>query len=281
MSIQTLPNDLGVTDRPIQIYDYHISNACIKNKVNLAKNVISFLVEGTKELITHDTTTTIGKANFLIIKSGNCLMSENLSSSNTYRSILLFFDNDILLRFMEKYKYSLYHQTTVKPYHICNYDHYLQNFVQSLCAINHYPQSVQQQLLPTKFEEVMIYLIHKKGVDFLYSLLDYQNNPASQLKNVVESNVMNNLTVQELAFLCNMSLSTFKRAFEKQYQTSPMKWFLAQRLAHSAFLLSSQQHRPSDIFRIVGFETLSSFIQAFKQAFGKTPKQFQAEKMNV
>ena len=72
-----------------------------------------------------------------------------------------------------------------------------------------------------------------------------------------------------------MSISSFKRTFEKHFHNSPSKWFQEKRLEHSAFLLKNKSERPSDIYQEIGYESLSNFIQAFKVKFGVTPKQYQ------
>ena len=92
---------------------------------------------------------------------------------------------------------------------------------------------------------------------------------------IVEMNKLNKLSVKELSFLSNMSVSTFKREFEKNFHSSPSRWFQEKRLDHSAYLLKNKSIRPSDIFEEIGYETLSNFIQAFKAKFGYTPKQYQ------
>jgi AraC-like DNA-binding protein len=73
-----------------------------------------------------------------------------------------------------------------------------------------------------------------------------------------------------------MSVSTFKREFEKHFRSTPSKWFQEKRLEHAAFLLKNNSKRPSDIFEEIGYETLSNFTQAFKLKFGLTPKQYQS-----
>ena len=122
----------------------------------------------------------------------------------------------------------------------------------------------------------MTYLTDKKGKAFLNGLLKNHDDKIIRLINVVENNTLNKLTLQELSFLCNMSLSTFKREFSKQYQMPPSKWFQEKRLEHAAFLLKNNSKRPSDIFEEIGYETLSNFTQAFKLKFGLTPKQYQS-----
>jgi AraC-like DNA-binding protein len=279
MDIQHLPNDLNIdTKSEVQIFDYQITNSSIKNKVMLNKNVFSFLLEGTKELITQDKATIINNDTFLLIKSGNCLMTENLSETNVYRSVLFFFNDDILLNLLQKNKLPKAVNPSSKPYEIFQYDDYIHHFVKSLIKIKEYNNSLQSSLLQTKFEEILTYLLHRNGPEFFNNILTYQDSQSRHFTAVIESNKLNNLTIQELSFLCNMSISTFKRNFEQHYQTSPIKWFQEKRLEYSAYLLSIKKKRPIDIYSQIGFESLSSFTQAFKVKYNTTPKQFQLEK---
>jgi AraC-like DNA-binding protein len=279
IDIHHLPNDLNIdTENEVQIFDYHITSSSIKNKVMLNRNAFSFLLEGTKELITQDKATTINNDAFLLIKSGNCLMTENLSETNTYRSILLFFDDEMLLKYSQKSKLPTTVNSSAKPYEIFQYDDYIHHFVKSLIKIKEYDNSLQRNLLQTKFEEILTYLIHINGSEFLNNILTYQDSHKRHFTDVIESNKLKNLTIQELSFLCNMSISTFKRNFEQHYQTSPIKWFQEKRLEYSAYLLSNKKKRPVDVYYEVGFESLSSFTQAFKVKYNTTPKQFQLSK---
>jgi AraC-like DNA-binding protein len=279
MNIQHLPNDLNIdTKSEVQIFDYQVASSSIKNKVMLTTNVFSFLLEGTKELITQDKATIINKDSFLLIKSGNCLMTENLSETNVYRSVLFFFDDAILLKLMQKNKLPKTINSSSKPYEIFQYDDYIYHFVMSLIKIKEYDNSFQNNLLQTKFEEILTYLLHRNGPEFLNNILSYQDSQSSRFTTVIENNKLNNLTIQELSFLCNMSISTFKRNFEQHYQTSPRRWFQEKRLEYSAYLLNIKKKRPIDIYSEIGFESLSSFTQAFKTKYNTTPKQFQLEK---
>ena len=136
-------------------------------------------------------------------------------------------------------------------------------------------QKRQKNLLQIKLEEILIYLIEKEGNDFLFSMLDHNDQQSHKLNSIVETHKLNKLSIKELAFLCNMSVSSFKREFTKQYGLSPIKWFQNQRLEHASILLTKENKRPSEIYSEVGYENLSSFIQAFKSKYGETPKQHQ------
>lgn len=282
MNITSLPEDLNLASHSsMQVFDYFVDNNYQRKKINLTKNTFSFLLEGTKEVITNDKSTIIGNSNFLVIKSGNCLMTETISTTNkTYRSILLFFTDELLLDFLEKNKLNSVPPPAGPSFHVCRYDNYINHYVESLQKINRLNTALQADLLKAKFEEIMIYLTQKEGYAFINSLLKSQDSKTLRLINIVENSKLKKLSLQELSFLCNMSLSTFKRAFYKQYQTAPVKWFQERRLEHSAFLLSTQKKRPIDLYEEAGYENLSNFIQAFKKKYGSTPKQFQLEKMN-
>jgi AraC-like DNA-binding protein len=64
----------------------------------------------------------------------------------------------------------------------------------------------------------MRYLINKYVIEFEFYLYYLISNVVSPFKKIVESNVHSNLKLEEIAFLCNMSLSTFKRHFTSEYK---------------------------------------------------------------
>ncbi|MGH1336861.1 MAG: helix-turn-helix domain-containing protein [Aureispira sp.] len=279
MEIKVLPKDLKIEEStPIQLYDYRRTEDLQKNKINLSKNTISFLRAGTKEVMGDDERVQIGNQNFVLMKAGNCLMTEKVSDTNWfYQSILLFFSNEEALHFLEKNKQHSLSPKKQQSFYIFEYDPFIQNFVDSLEQLLKLPKHIQTKILKHKFEEIMLYLIHQNTADFLNALVQNVNDRTSRLTNTVENNKYNKLKLEELAFLCNMSTSTFKRAFFKQYHQTPMKWFIEQRLNHTAFLLKTQKKRPNEVYEEAGYENFSNFVQAFKKKFGVTPKQYQIE----
>lgn len=95
------------------------------------------------------------------------------------------------------------------------------------------------------------------------------------VRQAVTSHIGRPIAVEELAFLCNMSLSTFKRRFAYLYGTSPSRWLLERRMEKAAVLLRQADRNVSELYDELGYENLSSFIQSFKQFYGVTPKQYQ------
>jgi AraC-like DNA-binding protein len=274
MKTITFPDELNLKDlQSIQIFEYQSARDIIKQQIILNQNTFSFLTEGNKEVVFDSSNLSINNSQFLIMKSGHCLMTEKLSHQKAYRSVLLFFSNDHLMKFIQKNEINIKQPVEFKSVFSFKKDEFIQGYLKSLLDISKFSKEIQNKLLFVKFEEIMIYLTLKYGTEFLCALIEKNNKSTQRLIQIVEANWMNKLTLKELAFLSNMSVSTFKREFEIHYAESPIKWFLNKRLAYAHHLLSNKIKSSTEIYLEVGYENLSSFIQAYKSKYGITPKQ--------
>jgi AraC-like DNA-binding protein len=278
MKIITLPDELNLnSSHSIEIYDYVNTQEISKQQIVLSKNTFSFLQDGTKEVFFDNSSQLINNSQFLLMKSGNSLMTEKFSNHKTmYRSVLFFFSNEAVYRFIRKFELNPLEGTSYSSTYSFDYDLFIVDFIKSILNISKLSKSIQKNILDAKFDEIMLYLIEINGVDFLYSLINNSDNKHRKFIQTIEKNKLNKLTIKELSFLSNMSVSSFKRTFEKYFHSSPSKWFQEKRLEHAAFLLKNKSERPSDIYQEIGYENLSNFIQAFKMKFGVTPKQYQS-----
>jgi len=275
MNIITLPNDLNLDgSTSIKIYDYHSSQAIARQQIVLNQYVFSFLMEGMKEVIFDDAIQGIDPSNFLLMKAGHCLMTEKLSKTSIYRSVLFFFSLEDIQRFVQKVELNPSTALEYQSIHTFPYDDFILRYVASLLDIVKLSTETQHRLLAVKFEEIMWYLVEAYGMDILHSLL-HHNDSTQKFTRTIESNKHHKLTIKELAFLCNMSVSTFKRTFEKHYAESPIQWFQNKRLDYARYLLYFEKKTATEIYLEIGYENLSSFIQAYKIKFGITPKQDQ------
>jgi hypothetical protein len=103
MNTIILPDDLSLENSQlVEVFDYSTSKHITKQQIILNQNIFSFLIEGTKEIFFDNSTLFINDSKFLVMKSGNCLMTEKLSGDSNYRSVVLFFKNEILSKFIRK-----------------------------------------------------------------------------------------------------------------------------------------------------------------------------------
>ncbi|MFC0780554.1 helix-turn-helix domain-containing protein [Flavobacterium sp. HJSW_4] len=275
MKTITLPEEMNLEkSQQVHVVGYSSSKDVSKQQIILNQNIISFLIEGTKEVIFDNEALSITPSKFIVMRSGNCLMTEKrVSEISLYKSVLLFFSNEMLHNFIRKMESERSESIESKSVYAFDYDDFLKRFVESLTDISNLSKAVQSKLLEVKFEEIMLYLTDKYGTDFLYSLTTNSDDAAQKFIRTIENSHLSKLTLKELAFLCNMSVSTFKREFEKYYSESPIKWFQNKRLEHAHYLLS-QEKSPSEVYFEAGYENLSSFSQAYKIKYGVTPKHY-------
>ncbi len=273
MKTITLPDEMNLEkSQQVHVVGYSSSKDVSKQQIILNQNIISFLIEGTKEVIFDNEALSITPSKFIVMRSGNCLMTEKrISETSLYKSVLLFFSNEMLRNFIRKMESERSESIVEKSVYAFDYDDFLKRFVDSLADISNLSKAVQPKLLEVKFEEIMLYLTDKYGTDFLYSLTTNSDDGAQKFIRTIENSHLSKLTLKELAFLCNMSVSTFKREFEKYYSESPIKWFQNKRLEYAHYLLS-QEKSPSEVYFEAGYENLSSFSQAYKIKYGVTPK---------
>ncbi len=274
MSIENIPK-IYFKDKKenpdLFVYDFKMTSDVVKSKVNLGMNMFSFLQVGKKQVHFAGTSVAVNKDQSLLLKRGNWLWTELLDTDAIYFCKLLFFSEEKLIEFLEKHSKNKEIINDEIPYFIIRNDSYITSYLNSLSTINEAPTVFMENLLSVKFEELMLYLLQKYGRKFEIYLHSLVIKETSSFKKIVESKIHSNLKLEEIAFLCNMSLSTFKRHFIKEYKTSPGKWLQDKRLQKAKETLEQGNLKPSDIYLDFGYNNLSNFSVAFKNKFGFNP----------
>ena len=273
-------------ERQVSVMRYNSAVATSNSKITLHQNLFSFLLEGSKIVQYGGKKASINPNQFLLLTAGNCLLSEKIAApGGLYRSILFVFDNELLTDFLIRHPQSYEPRKSKQeqePFLVFEKDAFLVNFIDSLGFILASGQSLSVELQKVKLEELLVY------VTGCYPGLITKLQDASlvadedmRIRRAVTANICTGTTIEELAFLCYMSLSTFKRRFAKIYGTSPNKWLLEQRMHKAAQMLKNNGSKAGEIYLELGYESLSSFIHSFKQVYGITPKQYQLNSLNV
>lgn len=276
MAIENIPElyiQEADTNPDLYVYDFKMTNDVVKSKVNLSMNMFSFLQVGKKQAHFADTSVAVNSKQSLLLKKGNWLWTELLDTEAIYYCKLLFFSEKKLTEFLDKNGAGIRPNKVEIPYFIIENDAYITSYLNSLNTISAAPKIFMENLLSVKFEEILLYLLNKYGNKFEQFLQSLISKEVSPLNKVVESNVYSNLKLEEIAFLCNMSLSTFKRHFTAEYRATPGKWLQDKRLLKAKETLGQGNLKPSDIYLDFGYNNLSNFSIAFKNKFGVSPKE--------
>jgi AraC family transcriptional regulator, exoenzyme S synthesis regulatory protein ExsA len=289
MNTYNLPDDLldGSTTGPqeVLIRCYTSGKDSVKNKIILTQNMINLLVSGTKTIVYPGSTAVVNAGELVVLSAGNVLTSELLTDRNSFSSVLFYFSNDVLDRFLIKYQHLIPTGTDrnvgEKPFLIFKQDPVIQQFIGSVQALVSAQNEPGPEIRLLKIEELLLYLLHANPERFSAIQHITRHKDELHLKKIVESHVGQPITVSELAFLCNMSASTFKRKFNELYHTTPQQWLIDQKLKMAADLLRSSSESPASVYLQVGYQNHSSFTEAFRNLFGCTPSEFQRSQMNV
>lgn len=95
-----------------------------------------------------------------------------------------------------------------------------------------------------------------------------------QVVDHIQRNFASNISVDSLACLAKMSLSTFKRAFSKNFEMSPSEYIQITRLNAARRLLETTDKLIADIAAETGFFDQSHFTRTFKKERGMTPGEY-------
>ena len=246
-------------------------------KLHYSQNMLCFMIHGVKNIIDESQKYSMNNEQIGLVTAGNMLMTERVTLRQEFESLLLFFSNEFLTKFIQKYDIRLDEKSSDSTPPVITFpkDEYLQTFQKSMKLLEMDFKNAYFRL--AKIEEVLLYLLNKYPGEmacFINNAITKSQNNA--ITHVVQNHKFSNLKSEELAFLCNMSLSTFKRKFFEVYQTSPKKYMIVEKMKKARMLLLHNQ-RPSDIYYELGYENLSSFSLEFKKHYGVAPSLYPAQ----
>jgi len=288
MNTYYLPDDIlggsptGLDD--VLIRCYTSGQDSVKNRIVLNQNMINLLVSGTKTVVYRDATAVVNAGELVLLSTGNVLTSELLTGGQQFSSVLFYFSNDLFNRFLIKYDHLLQTVTPLsgkQPFVIFQQDNFIKQFIASMQVLVNAENELPAPVRLIKLEELLLYLLHSDAKGFHAIQILSKDKEQLQIKKVVESHVGQLITVDELAFLCHMSTSTFKRKFSAIYHTTPQKWLLTKKLEMAAEMLRSAEESPSGVYLKVGYQNHSSFSEAFRNHFGNTPSDYQQQQLDV
>jgi AraC family transcriptional regulator, exoenzyme S synthesis regulatory protein ExsA len=146
---------------------------------------------------------------------------------------------------------------------------------QSIAILIDNPELADEAMLRNKLKEFVLLLAKSSNapssIDFLAAM--FKPNHV-EFKTVVQCNLYSSLSVDELARLCRMSTSSFKRKFKEVYGESPKTYISQKKIEKASKLLQIKSTRVSDVAYDVGFETVSTFNRSFKSVIGKSPTEY-------
>ena len=114
----------------------------------------------------------------------------------------------------------------------------ISSFYQSLQLYVNEPSLLNEELTKLKTRELITCLINADQKGTIKQIFGYLFEPKSyEFQEIIQNNLFEDLNIENLAFLANMSLSSFKRKFSAIYGTSPNKYIISKRLEKAQNLI--------------------------------------------
>ena len=166
----------------------------------------------------------------------------------------------------------------IHPLHKTNPHYLLDNFFKTLQYYLDNTKYIREELTQLKIRELIYILIQTDtsgNVKKLFGDLFHANE--YDFQEVIRTHLFDDLNIEDLAFLCGMSLSSFNRKFKSIFGTSPTKYIVSKRLEKAQTLLATTDLRISDIAFDVGFNDIGYFSKTFRNYYSISPSDFRKQ----
>lgn len=286
MKVNELPHNLLKDEACSRLIISHYQPAAgvHKSRTVLHLHMIQLMINGCQTIVRAGGCVTVKGGELLLISNGHCLISEGIPDDAPFKSLVIYFSANLLDEFLSKYNKLITDRNTKKERQVFlrySQDTFIRNFVLSLEIMLLHAESFNEEMKKLKLEELLLYLLILDPEKLLSLQETSWDNDGVMIRKAAEISVDSLVTVDELAFLCDCSRSTFKRKFAKVYGTAPQKWLLEEKMKLAGDLLSRAGQRPGKVYQRVGYENHSSFTYAFRHYYGMTPKAYQDSKLNL
>lgn len=246
-----------------------------------------YMLEGQIDYKTQQQSISVPINDAVLLKCGNYfsqIKSNTLSKNN--QIVIVHFHPDILKKIYDTDLPKIFQKPTINPeveleLTQINNDFLIQKYIESLLFYFDNPTLINEDLLVIKLKEIILLLCQTKNESIIQQILSQLFSPTSfTFKQVIENYFYQPITLDELAQLTNLSLSSFKREFKKIYNDSPANYIRNKKLEKAAELLLISDERISDIAFDCGFNDLANFSTIFHEKYCQTPSNFRLNQKN-
>lgn len=192
--------------------------------------------------------------------------------NESFKSLSIYLTQEILKEFSLEYGITADKTPMSKPVIDIRNNAFFHNYIQSMLDYQQADNFYDERLVKLKLKEGILLLLQAEP-QLKDILFDFADPYKIDLEAFMNKNFHFNVHLDRFAYLTGRSLASFKRDFEKQFNTTPGRWLLQKRLQEAYYLISAKRKAPSDIYIDLGFEDLSHFSYTFKKQFGIAPSK--------
>ncbi len=236
-----------------------------------------YFTEGKTKINSPSEQTEIAHQESVLLKCGS-YFADLLKYSNADRfEILVFHLYPDILRKIYKNEIPVFLKPLLKNsfIHKVATEDVIKKFIESLYFYFDNPKLVSDELLELKIKELVLLLVKSKNAESIVGLFSELFTPRNlSIKEVVNSHLFSGLSINDLADLSNLSVSTFNRTFQSMFNDTPANYIKAKRLERAKELLSVSSLSVSEIAFQTCFNDVAHFSRSFKTAYKCSPTEY-------
>ncbi|GLR19912.1 helix-turn-helix domain-containing protein [Portibacter lacus] len=138
-----------------------------------------------------------------------------------------------------------------------------------------YKNVLSEEILVLKLKEIILLLLQTDESSNLNIIIrGLFSDKQFSFREVIDSNLYEPLDLQRLAAMTNNSMASFKRNFNKMYDSTPAKYITQKKLKRAQIILATSQSSIKEICYECGFTNPSSFSRMFKEQNACSPTAF-------
>ena len=232
---------------------------------------LGYIVAGEIHLQTSDGLSVLKEGGMGIIRKNHLVKSIKVPPpGGEFKSINIFLSQDFLRRYSAENKLPAAEKYTGEPMRPVSLDPFIKGYFDSLLPWFNSAEQLSASMADLKTREAVELLLRMEP-DIYEFLFDFSEPYKIDLEEYMNKHYMFNIPMNQFARLTGRSLASFKRDFEKVFQTSPGQWLQHKRLSEAYYQIKEKGRKASDVYLDVGFENLSHFSYSFKKTFGVAP----------
>ncbi len=270
-----VPNDflanketIDLDDTVFSVYSTKTQNENVE--VRVTTHCLIILLSGAKVINFRDNHVNLDAKQMIFLAQNNYFMNEIITNQEPYNALLIYFNDKFIENFIKKYHLNLPMTKQKTDFFKINYG---TNTAYSLNIelLNLYMKQNNTKLLNIKLEEIFLNCLN--NTQFISFLNSTQQTSSSRISNIIENNIDQIETLDDMCKLTNLSTNQLRKYFLKKYNQKPKQWLNEQRLQKAMTLVKNSDKSITEIAQNCGYATLSWFTHSFKMKFHQTPKE--------
>ncbi|HAA10502.1 MAG TPA: hypothetical protein DCE41_01930, partial [Cytophagales bacterium] len=234
--------------------------------------------QGQSELYTANQRVTLGPGDTLIMKVDNFVNSWQKGEEDRYCQVIVFELSAPLLHHLYGQQwpswFSPQGHASIQAMEKVEASPVLNGYFTQLCTYLDHPGTLTEDMIALKAKELVSLLaqaqlggVVPKIFGDLFTTRDYE------FESVIQQHLYEPLSLEDLAFLTGLSLSSFKRKFAARYGSSPTKYMITKRLEKAHLLLETSAMRITEIAYACGFSEVGHFSKTFRSHYQLAPTE--------